>query len=109
MREFNQCLIEAGVDTPPMQGHWFSWYSSSEGAKSLWRRLECALVNDAWLGRWPDSHYICSASMTSDHSPLILGKDRHFQNNGSLFRFDNFLLHTWFSGGSEQDLEAIYS
>ncbi|KAL0283338.1 UNVERIFIED_CONTAM: hypothetical protein Sangu_2896100 [Sesamum angustifolium] len=51
MREFDQCLIEASVDTLPMQGHWFSWHNSSEGARNLWKRLDPALVNEAWLER----------------------------------------------------------
>ncbi|KAK4384541.1 hypothetical protein Sango_3050500 [Sesamum angolense] len=45
---------------------------SSEGDRSLWKRLDRLIVNDAWLGQWPCSHYHCLNARTSDHSPLVI-------------------------------------
>ncbi|KAK4384063.1 putative ribonuclease H protein [Sesamum angolense] len=47
----------------------------SEGDRSLWKRLDRLIVNDAWLGQWPCSHYHCLNARTSDHSPLVIRGD----------------------------------
>ncbi|KAK4383906.1 hypothetical protein Sango_3109300 [Sesamum angolense] len=41
------------------EGELFSWHNCSEGDRSLWKRLDRLLVNDAWLRLWPNSHYQC--------------------------------------------------
>ncbi|KAL0295535.1 UNVERIFIED_CONTAM: putative ribonuclease H protein [Sesamum calycinum] len=53
----------------------FSWHNCSEGDRSLWKRLDRLLVNDAWLSQWPNSHYHCLNARTSDHSPLVIRGD----------------------------------
>ncbi|KAL0307638.1 UNVERIFIED_CONTAM: hypothetical protein Scaly_2976400 [Sesamum calycinum] len=45
---------------------------TSEGSRSLWKRLDRMLANVAWLDIWPSSSYISALPSTSDHSPLIL-------------------------------------
>ncbi|KAK4384362.1 hypothetical protein Sango_3068300 [Sesamum angolense] len=61
-----------------------------EGARSLWKRLDRMLVNEAWLEAWPDSSYICALPSTSDHSPLVL-TGTHRDAEHAVFRFDNYL------------------
>ncbi|KAK4384350.1 hypothetical protein Sango_3069500 [Sesamum angolense] len=72
------------------EGERFSWHNYSEGDRSLWKRLDRLIVNDAWLGRWPNSHYHCLNARTSDHSPLVLRGDTDTHTD-SMFRFDNYL------------------
>ncbi|KAL0292611.1 UNVERIFIED_CONTAM: hypothetical protein Scaly_2581800 [Sesamum calycinum] len=63
---------------------------NGDGERSLWKRLDRMLVNEAWLVQWPQSKYISSYPRTSDHSPLILqGQDN--QVNNFMFRFDNYM------------------
>ncbi|KAK4383827.1 hypothetical protein Sango_3115800 [Sesamum angolense] len=57
------------------EGERFSWHNCSEGDRSLWKRLDRLIVNDAWLGQWPNSHYHCLNARTSDHSPLVIRGD----------------------------------
>ncbi|KAL0295350.1 UNVERIFIED_CONTAM: hypothetical protein Sradi_6840300 [Sesamum radiatum] len=40
--------------------------------RSLWRRLDRALVNPTWFTQWPQTTYFCGLPRTSDHSPIIL-------------------------------------
>ncbi|KAL0290050.1 UNVERIFIED_CONTAM: Retrovirus-related Pol polyprotein from type-2 retrotransposable element R2DM, partial [Sesamum radiatum] len=90
MHEFNDCIIQTGLISLPMQGERFSWHNCSTDGRSLWKRLDRMFVNDAWLERWPNLFYTCLTPRTSDHSPLVLkGDSRDVQV--SMFRFDNYL------------------
>ncbi|KAK4384618.1 hypothetical protein Sango_3042700 [Sesamum angolense] len=77
MHEFNDCIIQTGLISPPMQGERFSWHNCSTDGRSLWKRLDRMFVNDAWLERWPNLFYTCLTPRTSDHSPLVLKGDSH--------------------------------
>ncbi|KAK4381151.1 hypothetical protein Sango_2996400 [Sesamum angolense] len=72
MHEFNDCIIQTGLISLPMQGERFSWHNCSTDGRSLWKRLDRMFVNDAWLERWPNLFYTCLKPRTSDHSPLVL-------------------------------------
>ncbi|KAK4382247.1 hypothetical protein Sango_2890500 [Sesamum angolense] len=73
--EFRDCILDTGLIHLPVQGERFSWHNCSEGDRSLWKRLDKLIVNDAWLGQWPCSHYHCLNARTSDHSPLVIRGD----------------------------------
>ncbi|KAL0439698.1 UNVERIFIED_CONTAM: hypothetical protein Slati_2452800 [Sesamum latifolium] len=88
--EFQGCLRNTGLITLPMQGEWFTWHNCSRDARSLWKQLDRLLVNDWWLGCWPNTYYMSLHAQTSDHSPLVLRGDNSGQLIG-LFRFDNYL------------------
>ncbi|KAL0284147.1 UNVERIFIED_CONTAM: hypothetical protein Sradi_7207900 [Sesamum radiatum] len=55
MHEFNDCIMQTGLISLPMQGERFSWHNCSTDGRSLWKRLDRMFVNDAWLERWPKS------------------------------------------------------
>ncbi|KAK4384715.1 Retrovirus-related Pol polyprotein from type-2 retrotransposable element R2DM [Sesamum angolense] len=75
MHEFNDCIIQTGLISLPMQGERFSWHNCSTDGRSLWKRLDRMFVNDAWLEQWPNLFYTCLTPRTSDHSPLVLKGD----------------------------------
>ncbi|KAL0304674.1 UNVERIFIED_CONTAM: hypothetical protein Sangu_3070300 [Sesamum angustifolium] len=90
MAEFRSCILDNGLVQLPFTGCPFTWHNCSEGTRSLWKRLDRMLVNEAWLETWPGASYISALPSTSDHSPLVLngtnrGADR------AIFRFDNYL------------------
>ncbi|KAK4384672.1 hypothetical protein Sango_3037200 [Sesamum angolense] len=90
MNEFNDCILQTGLLSLPMQGERFTWHNCSLDGRSLWKRLDRLLANDVWMDRWPNMYYSCLTPRTSDHSPLVLKGDcRNLQV--SLFRFDNYL------------------
>ncbi|KAL0283664.1 UNVERIFIED_CONTAM: Retrovirus-related Pol polyprotein from type-2 retrotransposable element R2DM [Sesamum radiatum] len=90
MNEFNECILQTGLLSLPMQGERFTWHNCSLDGRSLWKRLDRLLANDVWMDRWPNMYYSCLTPRTSDHSPLVLKGDcRNLQV--SLFRFDNYL------------------
>ncbi|KAK4384223.1 hypothetical protein Sango_3080800 [Sesamum angolense] len=90
MNEFNDCILQTGLLSLPMQGESFTWHNCSLDGRSLWKRLDRLLVNDIWMDRWPNLYYTCLTPRTSYHSPLVLKRDwRNMQV--SLFRFDNYL------------------
>ncbi|KAK4382597.1 hypothetical protein Sango_2856800 [Sesamum angolense] len=90
MNEFNDCILQTGLLSLPMQGERFTWHNCSLDGRSLWKRLDRLLVNDVWMERWPNLYYTCLTPRTSDHSPMVLKGDyRNMQV--SLFHFDNYL------------------
>ncbi|KAL0290489.1 UNVERIFIED_CONTAM: hypothetical protein Scaly_2668800 [Sesamum calycinum] len=62
---------------------------ADEGTRSLWKRLDRMLVNEAWLEAWPDSSYICALPSTS--IILHLSSLAHTETLNMQFRFDNYL------------------
>ncbi|KAL2237248.1 UNVERIFIED_CONTAM: hypothetical protein Sindi_0916500 [Sesamum indicum] len=90
MEEFNAGIQEAGLIPMPMQGEWYTWHNCSTNSRSLWKKLDRFLINDRWLARFPSSYYHSLLPRTSDHSPLLLHRDRQNQTGG-MFRFDNYL------------------
>ncbi|KAL0420570.1 UNVERIFIED_CONTAM: hypothetical protein Slati_3079900 [Sesamum latifolium] len=78
--EFQECLRGTGLITLPMQGEWFTWHNCSRDSRSLWKRLDRLLVNDCWLGCWPNTYYVSLSARTSDHSPLVLRGDIPIQS-----------------------------
>ncbi|KAL0299874.1 UNVERIFIED_CONTAM: hypothetical protein Sangu_3151300 [Sesamum angustifolium] len=105
MTEFRDCLLDTGLIHLPVQGERFSWHNCSEGDRSLWKRLDRLLVNDAWLSQWPNSHYHCLNARTSDHSPLVIRGDTA-THTVSMFRFDNYLTMSSDFTPSAEYLEA---
>ncbi|KAL0393190.1 UNVERIFIED_CONTAM: hypothetical protein Sradi_2541800 [Sesamum radiatum] len=90
MNEFNDCILQTGLISLPMQGERFTWHNCSMDGRSLWKRLDRLFVNDVWMDRWPNMSYTCLTPRTSDHSPLVLkGDSRNMQV--SMFHFDNYL------------------
>ncbi|KAL0300440.1 UNVERIFIED_CONTAM: hypothetical protein Scaly_3046100 [Sesamum calycinum] len=90
MAEFLECITESELNHLPFTGAHFTWHNCSDGGRSLWKRLDRMLVNEAWLVKWPQSKYVSANPRTSDHSPLILqGQDRRMDNY--IFRFENYM------------------
>ncbi|KAL0411037.1 UNVERIFIED_CONTAM: hypothetical protein Slati_3693400 [Sesamum latifolium] len=58
MREYNQCVVDVGLVSLPMQGALFSWHNRSEGPQSLWKRLDRMMGNEAWMEMWPNVKHI---------------------------------------------------
>ncbi|KAK4384120.1 Retrovirus-related Pol polyprotein from type-2 retrotransposable element R2DM [Sesamum angolense] len=76
MNEFNDCILQTGLLSLPMQGERFTWHNCSFGwPEPLEERLDRLLVNDVWMDRWPNLFYTCLTPRTSDHSPLVLKGD----------------------------------
>ncbi|KAK4384115.1 hypothetical protein Sango_3090400 [Sesamum angolense] len=75
MNEFNDCILQIGLLSMPMQGERFTWHNCSLDGRSLWKRLDRLLVNDVWMDRWPNLFYTCLTPRTSDHSLLVLKGD----------------------------------
>ncbi|KAL0307851.1 UNVERIFIED_CONTAM: hypothetical protein Sangu_3008200 [Sesamum angustifolium] len=90
MAEFRTCMLDTGLVQLPFTGCPYTWHNCSEGTRSLWKRLDRMLVNEAWLEKWPGSSYISALPSTSDHSPLIIS-GTNGEAERTIFRFDNYL------------------
>ncbi|KAL0349783.1 UNVERIFIED_CONTAM: hypothetical protein Sradi_4127500 [Sesamum radiatum] len=93
MEEFNDCIISTGLLHLPVQGARFTWHNCSDGGRSLWKRLDRALVNDEWLNKWPNTTVLSTMPQTSDNSALVLQRST-VQREATMFRFDNYLARS---------------
>ncbi|KAL0310468.1 UNVERIFIED_CONTAM: hypothetical protein Scaly_2925500 [Sesamum calycinum] len=48
MADFLECITEAELTHLPFAGAHFTWHNCSDGGRSLWKRLDRMLVNEAW-------------------------------------------------------------
>ncbi|KAL0456444.1 UNVERIFIED_CONTAM: hypothetical protein Slati_0983600 [Sesamum latifolium] len=90
MEDLQDYIVNAGLVMLPVKGMLFTWFNQSVPPRSLWKRLDRMLVNEAWLSQWLESYYICAATRTSDHSPIII-QGGEWLKGPTMFRFDNFL------------------
>ncbi|KAL0427761.1 UNVERIFIED_CONTAM: hypothetical protein Slati_2950900 [Sesamum latifolium] len=90
MEDFSVCLRNTGLLHVPMQGDTYTWHNCSDGARSLWKRLDRMLANEQCLSAWPNTMCLSSTPRTSDHSPLVI-RGYSPPISGRLFRFDNYL------------------
>ncbi|KAL0293138.1 UNVERIFIED_CONTAM: hypothetical protein Sangu_3244800 [Sesamum angustifolium] len=49
MVEFGNCIRDTGLVQLPFTGCPYTWHNCSEGPRSLWKRLDRMLANEAWL------------------------------------------------------------
>ncbi|KAL0416285.1 UNVERIFIED_CONTAM: hypothetical protein Slati_3460400 [Sesamum latifolium] len=55
MEDFSACLRNTGLLHVPMQGETYTWHNCSDGARSLWKKLDRMLANEQWLSGWPNT------------------------------------------------------
>ncbi|KAL0354347.1 UNVERIFIED_CONTAM: hypothetical protein Sangu_1016000 [Sesamum angustifolium] len=68
MNEFNDCIIQTGLLSLPMQGERFTWHNCSLDGRSLWKRLDRLLVNDVSLFRFDNYLALSPGFLASVHS-----------------------------------------
>ncbi|KAL0287712.1 UNVERIFIED_CONTAM: hypothetical protein Sradi_7118200 [Sesamum radiatum] len=90
MAEFSECITDSELHHYHSRVLNFTWHNCSDGERSLWKRLDRMLVNEAWLAKWPQSKYISTNPRTSDHSPLIL-QSQDSRQKATMFRFENYM------------------
>ena len=91
MEDLNECLAASGVFDLTYRGCYFTWTNKSPtNPKS--RKLDRALINEAWLERYPDSNAYFDAPGSSDHSPCLISL-----GTSTSIRKTRFLYYNMFS------------
>ncbi|KAL0427053.1 UNVERIFIED_CONTAM: LINE-1 retrotransposable element O protein, partial [Sesamum latifolium] len=84
-------------------------------SRNLWKRLDRLLVNDCWLGAWPNTSYVSLNARTSDHSPLVLRGDvagqtsTETEKRGPVFQCEIGGYLSGFSTGSPNTGQTVSS
>ncbi|KAK4386165.1 hypothetical protein Sango_2487100 [Sesamum angolense] len=76
-----------------VQGARFTSHNCSDGGRSLWKRLDRALVIEEWLNKWPNTTILSTTRRTFDHSAFVL-QGSTVQREATMFRFDNYLARS---------------
>lgn len=71
MSDFQDCLLTSELFDLSFRGCQFTWSNKSPSNPKS-RKLDRALVNEAWIDRYPNSLAVFDAPGTSDHSPCLV-------------------------------------
>ncbi|XP_013607730.1 PREDICTED: uncharacterized protein LOC106314403 [Brassica oleracea var. oleracea] len=71
MRDLQECLHESEIFDLAFRGCFYTWSNKSPSSPRS-RKLDRALINEAWLEKFPNSLAIFDPPGSSDHSPCIV-------------------------------------
>lgn len=96
IQDFSDCLEETGIFDLAYRGCLFTWYNKSvTNPKS--RKLDRALVNEAWVETYPDSYAFFDSPGSSDHTPCLIHLANQLSPRKCRFvYFDMFSTHPEF-------------
>ncbi|XP_055822053.1 uncharacterized protein LOC129890541 [Solanum dulcamara] len=89
--EFISVIEACGLTDLGFHGQQFTWCNKRDADARIWKRLDRAMVNDAWLEAMPVSTLNHLASTGSDHCPLLLECTERQSPTIKYFKF----LHCW--------------
>ncbi|CAA7024778.1 unnamed protein product [Microthlaspi erraticum] len=97
MEEFKDCLNESEVFDLSFRGCHYTWSNNSLSNRKL-RKLDRALVNEAWMDKYPNSNALFDAPGSSDHSPCLVSLSNNLTRRKCRFMFFNlFTSHPDYS------------
>lgn len=74
MGEFQECLLDSGLDDLETRGVFFSW-SNGRPEDPILRKLDKAFGNDEWRQRFPEVVAMFEAPGDSDHASCVVDFD----------------------------------
>ncbi|XP_055824261.1 uncharacterized protein LOC129892709 [Solanum dulcamara] len=101
--EFISVIEACGLIDLGFHGQQFTWCNKRDADARIWKRLDRAMVNDAWLEVMPVSILNHLASTGSDHCPLLLECTERQSHTIKYFKF----LHCWVE--NENFLDTVRS
>lgn len=90
MRDFQECLLDCGLDDLETRGVFFSW-SNRRTEDPILRKLDRALGNDSWRQNFPDIVAVFEAPGDSDHAPCVVDFTVVPEIRKSSFKYFSFL------------------
>lgn len=70
MEEFQECLLDCGLDDLETRGVFLSW-TNGRPEDPILRKLDRVMSNDIWRQRFPDVVAVFEAPGDSDHSRVL--------------------------------------
>ncbi|XP_074299196.1 uncharacterized protein LOC141630249 [Silene latifolia] len=77
---FNQSLLDCQLEDLHSFGCEYTWTNKQENATRIWSRLDRVVANSLWLIQFPNTQVNVLASGISDHSPLLVTLQDHYQH-----------------------------
>lgn len=72
VRDFADCLLDAGLAELTSKGHFYSWSSKGQGSKRVSSRIDRCFANGLWFSAFPRVFSLYLAPGFSDHSPIFI-------------------------------------
>lgn len=90
MSEFHNCLIANEFSDMPSRGAFYTW-SNGRPEDPILRKLDRAVVNEAWSDTFPESLAVFDPPGDSDHSPCLVSTDANIQRSKKSFKYFSFI------------------
>ncbi|XP_021859027.2 uncharacterized protein [Spinacia oleracea] len=104
LSNFENFLLNSGVNELRSTGHFFSWSNKSLGDARVTSRIDRALGNGCWMMKFGHLAVDYLNPSISDHSPLLLKFGDDHKGGGRPFKCFNFLAnHSQFAEVVAQD------
>ncbi|KAH0674028.1 hypothetical protein KY284_025115 [Solanum tuberosum] len=87
--EFIAVIEFCGLIDLGFSGQKFTWSNSRGIQQRVWKRLDRALVTDAWLEKMPQTTITHLPSVGSDHCPLLMEMNAREDDHIKYFKFLN--------------------
>ncbi|XP_049399716.1 uncharacterized protein LOC125863741 [Solanum stenotomum] len=87
--EFIAVIEACGLIDLGFSGQKFTWSNNRGIQQRVWKRLDRALVNDAWLEKMPQTTITHLPSVGSDHYPLLMEMNAREDDHIKYFKFLN--------------------
>ncbi|KAL0453957.1 UNVERIFIED_CONTAM: hypothetical protein Slati_1373800 [Sesamum latifolium] len=71
LRDFCEALNDNGLFDVGFEGFPFTWANNREEPHTVWKRLDRACINTAWISKRPDSRITHLQRVYSDHAPIL--------------------------------------
>lgn len=89
MKSFRDFVEDCNLIDIGFVGYEFTWNNKRDGRANIQERLDRALVNTEWQGRFLNTKLNHLEQIGSDHCPLLLDCDFVQRQIKKRFRFDN--------------------
>lgn len=90
-RDFLEYVTTNNIKELHSSGWYYSWSNKGLGVGRVKSRIDRALGNNAWMGKYSDIHAKYMNPALSDHCPVILNCTVEEDKGGRPFRFLNYM------------------
>ncbi|GKA93351.1 RNA-directed DNA polymerase, eukaryota, reverse transcriptase zinc-binding domain protein [Tanacetum coccineum] len=96
MQEFMDCVKLIEIEDIASSRLFYTWtknlHKSKQGDNTgILKKLDRAMRNEAFVGEYPQAHFIFLPYLISDHYPVVLSLPNTIQGRKKSFRFFNFV------------------
>lgn len=92
MTAFRSLIKNCGFFDIGYSGPAYTWRNRQHTSNPIYQRLDRCLINSDWCAVYPNTKVLNLPIILSDHAPILISTDGHFQKPKQSFKFENWWL-----------------